>query len=251
MEKRKEGWKQNVSFVLVEPGEAGNIGAAARAMKNMGFANLRLVRPGAAIDEEARRMARHSLDVLEGAALFGDLDEALRDCALVVGTTRRKGGRRGVFLPVGEAARKVRAFAEENRVAVLFGGERRGLLNEEAERCGLLFEIPADRAQPSLNVAQAVLLAAYEISGPHLGEEGEAPSGRLLTRGELERLGRRMGEVLEKLGYGSKGDWDLRRSIELNLGRVLQRAGLSPGEAETIYGLCSRVERKLKAGSGK
>lgn len=244
-----EKWHDNVFFVLVEPEEAGNMGAAARAMKNMGFGNLRLVRPRAAINEEARRMARHSLEVLERASIYDDLDEALRDCALVAGTTRRRGGRRGVFLPIEAAAEKLRGFAAENRVAVLFGGERRGLLNEELERCGLLFEIPADRAQPSLNVAQAVLVAAYEITRPGRRVEGEAPSGRLLTHGELERLGRRMGKVLEKLGYGAKGDWDLRKSIELNIGRVLQRAGLSPGEAETIYGLCTRVERKLKAGS--
>lgn len=238
-----EDWKGNVFFVLVEPWESGNIGASARALKNMGFRGLRLVRPHGAVNEEARWFARGALDVLEGAGIYASLEEAVQDAALVVGTTRRKGKRRGVFLPIGEGAGKIRSFARENRVAVLFGGEKRGLRNSEIGHCGMLIAIPTAKEQPSLNLAQAVLITAYEVSKAEAGE----PAGKgLIVHGELEALYGRVAGVLASLGYGARGDRDLGKKVHASLKRVLGRAGLTPGEAETLHGICSRIEKKLK-----
>jgi TrmH family RNA methyltransferase len=240
-----EAWKGNVFFVLVEPWEAGNIGASARAMKNMGFHELRLVRPRGALNDEARWFARGALDVLEGAKTYASLGDALRDAALVVGTTRRKGRRRGVFLPIEEGAAKVRSFARANRVAVLFGGEKLGLSNAELGHCGILLTIPTSGEQPSLNLAQAVLIAAYEISKAGAGERvGKG----VIDHGELEALGGRIEEVLGLLGYGLRGDRDLGKKVHASLKRMMGRAGLTPGEAVTLHGLCSRIEKKLKGG---
>lgn len=241
-------WKDNVSFVLVEPERAGNIGASARAMKNMGFSDLRLVRPRATIDEEAGWFAHGSIDVLESATVHDSLGEALSDASLVVGTTRRKGRKRGLFVPVEEAAERIRGFARGGRVAVLFGGERQGLLNEQLEHCAFAFSIPTARAQPSLNVAQAVLIAAYEISrAGHAGREKGAPGAGVISHAELGALLGRFDRVLELLGYGEKGgDVDVRKRISSNLARVFGRAGLTPGEASSFLGLCTQMEKKLR-----
>ena len=91
-------WKQNIFFVLVEPREPGNIGASARAIKNMGFRNLCLVKPPPEMSEEGRWFARNAHDVLDFAKVYDALEEAIRDKAVIVGTTRREGKRRGVIL---------------------------------------------------------------------------------------------------------------------------------------------------------
>src|SRR5512143_2572582 len=120
-----DDWKKNVYFVLVEPREPGNIGASARAIKNMGFRNLCLVKPPPEMSEEGRWFARNAHDVLDSAEVYGSVEEAIKGKALVVGTTRRMGKRRGVILPVETGVIRVRDMAVNNKVAVLFGREAR------------------------------------------------------------------------------------------------------------------------------
>src|SRR5512139_1523822 len=158
-----KSWKDNVCFVLVEPRESGNIGACARAMKNMGFRNLCLVNPGCAVNDEAKCFARHAVDVLESAWVCETVTEAVSDASLVVGATRRKGRRRGVFVDAEAGCRRLFSIGRHNKVVVLFGREDRGLFNEETGECGLLLTIPASREQPSLNLSQAVMIVAYEL----------------------------------------------------------------------------------------
>lgn len=93
-------WKDNISFVLVEPKDPGNIGASARAMKNMGFAKLELVNPGAFLTQEARQMAYNSIDVLETATIHSGFKDAIKDKNLIVGTTRRVGRKKGPYYPI-------------------------------------------------------------------------------------------------------------------------------------------------------
>ncbi|MDP2156135.1 MAG: RNA methyltransferase, partial [Nitrospirota bacterium] len=133
-----ENWKDNVSFVLVEPKESGNIGASARAIKNMGFMNLCLVNPPSLLTDEARWFACNALDVLETAQSYPDLKSAIMDKAIVVGTSRRTGKRRGMILPVEQGAKNIIERAQSGKVAILFGREDKGLLNEEVDECGLL-----------------------------------------------------------------------------------------------------------------
>jgi len=245
-----DNWKDNVIFVLVEPEHAGNIGAAARAMKNMGFGRLSLVRPKTEVGEEAGWFAHGALDVLESAGAFDDLGDALSEASLVVGTTRRKGRRRGLFVPIEEAAARIKGFASGGgRAAVLFGGERQGLLNEHLEHCAFAFSIPTAAAQPSLNVAQAVLIAAYEVSRAGLPRAKKKAASGVISHGELELLLGRFDEALDLLGYGGKGgDVDVQKRLRANLARVFGRAGLTPGEAASFQGLCSQIEKKLKGG---
>jgi len=119
------------SFVLYRPQSAGNIGAVARALKNMGFDDLRLVGRGPLNDREAVKMAVHADDVLANATVYSSLADALADCSLAVGTTSRRGGYRSRATPLRAAAAELDALAETNKIAIVFGREDRGLTNRE------------------------------------------------------------------------------------------------------------------------
>ena len=136
-------WKDNISFVLVEPRDPGNIGSSARALKNMGFGRLSLVNP-VPLTDETRWLAHNALDVIKAAAVYSDLAEALKKKAIIIGTTRRKGKRRGLIYNVDDGAKKIVELASTNKVAILFGREDRGLYNEEVEECGFMLNIPAN-----------------------------------------------------------------------------------------------------------
>lgn len=155
--------ERDIRFVLVEPSHPGNIGGAARAMKNMGFADLALVRPTRFPDPQAVWRAAGATDVLERARVYDSLDAAIGDRALVAGTSARQ---RSVPWPTRTAAAfaaQIRAESPMQPVAVLFGREVHGLTNEELRRCHLRVVIPADPAYSSLNLAMAVQVVAYEL----------------------------------------------------------------------------------------
>lgn len=239
-------WSDNVSFVLVAPTEPGNIGAAARAIKNMGFRNLELVNPVPYATREARARACGAKDVLERARVYATLDAAVLEKSLVVGTTRRRGSRRGIILPMRAAAGKIVAAAAKNPVAVLFGNEHNGLTNREIGACGLLATIPSHPRAPSLNLAQSVMLAAYEMSQV----EGAAPSPDLVGDKEVQALMKRVRETLALLGYGRQGSRDLRADMTLNIRRLVGRAGLTEWELGMIHGLCRRIDEKTGTPAG-
>jgi TrmH family RNA methyltransferase len=235
-------YKDNISFVLIEPKEPGNIGAAARAMLNMGFRNLGLVNPGYFFTSEAKQMACQGVAILEKAKVFGSFKEAIQDKSLVIGTTRRLGRRRGLILTLGEAVKRIITTAKKNRVALLFGRERNGLTNREIEQCGLLVTIPSNPATPSLNLAQSVMLVAYELGRKTY--KRELPE--LLSNKETEPLYPRIESALRLLEFSSRGDADLEKTIMRNLRHFIGRAGLTEWEMKMLQGLCAQVERKIK-----
>lgn len=250
-------WKENIYFVLVEPKEPGNIGASARAIKNMGFKKLCLVKPPPEMSDEGRWFARNAHDVLDAAEVYDSLEDAIRDKALVVGTTRRKGKRRGVILPVEKGVIRICDIAAKNKVAVLFGREARGLFNEEVEECGFMLNIPCSKMQPSLNLAQAVLLTAYELS--KCGYEPEDADGEigkkklnnwtlrgdLSSHGEVDSLYERVSAILELLDYIPRGDRNLKGKIIANLKHFIGRAGLTEWELNMLHGICTQIEKKV------
>jgi TrmH family RNA methyltransferase len=250
-------WKQNIFFVLVEPEETGNIGASARAIKNMGFRNLCLVKPPYEMSDEGRWFARNAHDVLDSAEVYQSVEEAIRDKAVVVGTTRREGKRRGVILPVEQGAARVFEIAAHNKVAVLFGREAQGLHNDELDQCGFLLKIRSSSIQPSLNLSHAVMIIAYELS-MH-GQESTDTSVRLnnkkldnsnliedlRTHEEITPLYERISRVLELLEYIPRGDRNLKNNIIVTLKHFIGRAGLTEKELNMIQGLCTQVEKKV------
>lgn len=237
--------KDHISFILVRPTEPGNIGAAARAIKNMGFRRLELVAPVPYLTEEAKAMACQARDVLERAKTHRTLRAAIAGKSLVVGTTRRLGSRRGLIMDVRQAARRIAAAAASNRVAVLFGNEHSGLTNRELDECGLVLTILSHPDFPSLNLAQSIMIVAYELS--RTGTREKAPP--LLENRELRGLFRRIPKTLQSLGYARAGDKDLPSEITRHLKKLLGRSGLTEWELNMILGLCTQIERKIKAPS--
>ncbi len=251
-----KNWRDNIYFVLVEPREPGNIGAAARAVKNMDFKNLCLVNPASFKTDEARWFARNAHDILDSAACFDSIRDAVREKHYVVGTSRRRGRRRGAFIPVEEGTRRILEIAHNNKVAVLFGREDRGLYNEEIEECAFLMTIPANKKQPSLNLAQAVMIIAYELSkagmkGPRTKCEDVntryliADPPKMACQEELAHLYERMEKALRLLEYIPPDDKFIRRKIMQNLKHCLGRAGLTDWEFNMFHGICKQIEKKM------
>ena len=166
----------NIRIVLVNTSHPGNIGGAARALKNMGLSRLYLVAPKEFPADKAVWRAAGAQDVLENAVVVDTLDEAIGDCGLVVGTSAR--GRRIPWPIVNprECGERTWSEAKQHEVAVIFGREDRGLTNDELHKCNYHVHIPSNEEYSSLNLAAAVQVVAYEIRMAWLAdEEGKLP----------------------------------------------------------------------------
>ncbi|ADN74976.1 RNA methyltransferase, TrmH family, group 1 [Ferrimonas balearica DSM 9799] len=203
-------------FILVSPARGENVGAAARAMKTMGFSRLRVVGSDAHKSEQASWVAHGSGTILEEAESFATLAEALADVDLSLATTaRRRGDKRRLHTPA-EAAQQVRALGNSvNTVAVVFGCEESGLSNEDLALVDLLTTIPLVNPYPSLNLGQAIMLYAYEFSQAELEREACADAGQFVA------LKQRSQALLDKLGVAE--DEPLRRWAGDSLGTLSQR----------------------------
>ena len=154
------------SFILVEPGEAGNIGAAARAINTMGYADLRLVRPQAdPLSGIARAFAHGSEHILETAPVYEQLTDALHDIDLACATTARHRLQKYHYVSVRDLPAVLSAKGSSlQRVAIVFGSERSGLSNQDANQCDIFTTIPQANPQPSLNLSQAVMLYSFVLA---------------------------------------------------------------------------------------
>ncbi|MBU58842.1 MAG: tRNA (cytosine(32)/uridine(32)-2'-O)-methyltransferase TrmJ [Alcanivorax sp.] len=167
-----------VRVVMVETTHPGNIGAAARAMKTMGLADLRLVAPKIYPSAEATARASGAGDILANARVCADLDEALEGATLVVGTSARLRRVPWPCLTPRQLTAQLQHEPDDTRIAVLFGREDRGLTNEELHRCNLHVTVPTNPDYGVLNVASAVQLLAYELRLALVGDEAEPRGAR-------------------------------------------------------------------------
>jgi TrmH family RNA methyltransferase len=234
-------WKDNIYFILVEPEDSSNIGACARALKNMGFKRLELVSPANFNIDEARHVACSGNDILENAIIHGEFKKAIKDKSLVVGTTRRLGKRRGLILNIKDGVKRILKSAHKNKIAILFGRERNGLTNEEVEECGFLITIPANPLAPSINLAQSVLLVAYELSQKYY----KVQSPEFVTHEQLNMLYERIRKALEILEYIPRGDRNLEEKIMRNLKHLVGRACLTEWELKMIHGIITQFMNKF------
>ena len=153
-----------IRIVLSRPSHPGNIGAAARAMKTMGFDDLALVEPRHFPDASATALAAGAADVLDRARVHATLEEALADCVLAAGFSARRRDLSHAPASLRDAAPELVAAAASGRIALVFGNETSGLSNDELARCQRFVSIPANPAYPSLNLAAAVQVACYELA---------------------------------------------------------------------------------------
>jgi len=241
--------KEKIAVILVSPENPDNIGAAARAIKNMGFSQLRLVAPPEAWRTKARKMAVAAEDILKKGETYTLLQDAVRDLGLVIGTTRRLGGHRGAFLSFDKVVLKIRGNSQRQKIGIVFGRESKGLANEDSALCDHLVTIPTGDSYPSLNLAQAVMVMLFALSweAPRASKDQHAGEGvlrsRILNKKEIEVTIDHFTEALKALGY-RKGGADLLPRILRTLRGLIKRSGLLEPEAQMIKGLSRKIREK-------
>lgn len=190
-------------FVLVAPARPANVGAAARAMKTMGFDAMRLVASRVHEEEEASWVAHGAQEILTQAEAFDTLPEALADMDLVIATTARERGRYQHYLTPGEIREQIRAKPSLGKVAIVFGCEESGLSNEQLAEVDLISYLPLKVSYPSLNLGQAIMLYAYEMSQlmDELNADGAtAVAENFDNAGQVRVLKSKTAELLGELG---------------------------------------------------
>lgn len=228
----------HVTVVLQKPRYPENIGSAARAIRNMGIGQLRVVAPENFDLSKVRALATHAAaDVVDRIAVFDDLGAALAPFQYVVGTTARTGGQRRVINSPARLARELVAISRENQVALVFGPEDRGLTNEDIRLCHTLVTIPtADFS--SLNLAQAVMVMCYELAQAGR-QDGGGFSPRMATRHELDGMFDQLRDILVRISFINSENPDYWLN---NLRRFFTRLQLRAGEVAIIRGLCRQVD---------
>ena len=224
------------AIVLVRPQLGENIGNTARAMLNFGLTDLRLVNPRDGWPNPAAGPSAAGADVvLERARVYASVADAVADCAFVYATTVRK---RGLVVPVRtpeEAAREIRGRAEPS--AILFGAERSGLETEEAAIASTIVTVPVNPEFRSLNLAQAVILVAYEwskLGALAIPTEGEAAEPRA-TQEQLEGMIGQLDEALDKSGYYFPPD--RVPATRITMRTIMSKAGWSNREIQALRGM--------------
>jgi TrmH family RNA methyltransferase len=230
-----------IRIVLVDPSHPGNVGAAARAMKNMGLSEMVLVRPKEFPSPEATVRAAAANDLLERARVVGTIAEAIAGCGLVLGTSARPRSANWTVLDPRAAARRVIDAAGDRPAAVLFGGERNGLSNEDLAACHFLLNVPADPAYESLNLAQAVQIVTWELRMAAGAQPRRlAPEAPPATPEQLARLHEHLAIVLARIGFTDERNVaNLRWRIE----RLLARAAPDAKEVQILRGLLTAVQQ--------
>ena len=239
----------DIRIVLVEPSHPGNIGAVARAMKNMGLDQLVLVAPRQFPHSEAIARASGADDVLAKARIVATVAEALAGCGFVVATTSRTRDQYFGVADVRDAAERVLKESRRGPTAVLFGAERAGLTNEQLEAAHLLIQIPASDAYPSLNLAMAVQIVTYELFRARGVRIETAPAaGPLAEPVEMERLYEHLARVLEEIDFRDRTQGGTHLMARLR--RLFQRAALDRNEVNILRGILTAVQsRRRRAGA--
>ncbi len=237
-----------IRIVLVEPSHPGNIGAVARAMKNMALSELVLVRPKAFPHPEASARASGADDLLAATRVVGSVTEAVADAGFVAATTSRPRDQNFRALDLHEAAARIVEMSERGPAAVLFGAERTGLTNEELALAHLLIRIPANPAYPSLNLAMAVQLTSYELfraaGSPASTRPLSAPPVPLAPGAELERFYVHLQQVMDEVDFKDRttGGTHLMTRIR----RLFQRCEMDQNEVNILRGLLTSVQQKRR-----
>ncbi len=236
-----------ISIILVSPESAGNIGSVARAMKNTGLRDLRLINPPENWKVKGKMMAVSAYDLLEKASVFESLEEAIADSALVIGTTRRKGPKRGNFSSFEEGIKTLAEFSAKQKTAILFGKESKGLDNKALKLCDWALTIPSDPTYPSFNLAQAVMIVSFAIYRMNPDAEAPGKSKIFLPKEEMFVVLEKFREALDVLSYGNEGAGDVIPRIVSTFHGLLKRSGLMRHEAQMLKGFTRRIcERALK-----
>jgi len=228
----------NIKIVLVETSHPGNIGAVARAMKNMNITDLWLVSPKFFPNAEATSRASGADDILAKATVCDSLQEAIADCRMVIGASARGRSISWPEMTPRECAEKVAINEADNKVAIIFGRENSGLKNHELDLCHFLLRIPCNNEYSSLNIAAAVQVVCYELfvaAGAQksiaIGDKGKTPKA---TATQMESFYTHLYQALTDIGFMHP---DKSKSIMRRLRRIYNRVQLDTKELDILRGI--------------
>jgi tRNA (cytidine32/uridine32-2'-O)-methyltransferase len=238
----------NIRIVMVHTSHPGNIGAAARAMKNMGLSQLYIVAPKNYPHEDAYFRAANAVDVLARAVVVDTFEEAIAGCSLVVGSSARERRIPWPLLDSRRACEQAYREARNGAVALVFGREDRGLTNEELQQCQLHVNIPASEAYSSLNVAMAIQVLAYEVRMAHLA--GKLPGDTMegwdipyAGADDVERLFTHMEEALLEMNFLKES---APKQAMARLRRLFQRTRLDQMEVNILRGIFTIAQQWVR-----
>ncbi len=235
----------NVRIVRVGTTHPGNIGATARALKNMGLSDLALVRPKYFPHDDATARASGAEDLLQEALVCEHLEEALADCTWVAGTSARSRSIGWPSMTPRQCAERMLEESRSGKPAIVFGPEKSGLTNEDLDRCHTLLTIPTNPEFSSLNLAMAVQVATYELRVASMGAEEPAETGHdehvpLATGEELEHFYAHLERVVTDVRFL---DPENPRHLMRRLRRLFSRAMPDQNEVNILRGILAAVER--------
>ena len=237
--------KNKFEFILVEPSHPGNIGASARAIKNMGFKNLSLVKPKGFPDDEAYYRAKGAKDILENAKIFNDLASALKDSTLIFGTSART---RTIPWPTKTSSELKDSLDNDlkninSKICFVFGREISGLSNEELQMCDYHIKIPTDEDFSSINLSHSVQIISYilkmEIDNQDQNLNEEQSS---LTFQDNEYLIEHFDEVMKKIDFY---DQENPKQVKTRIRRLVKRLKPDKLEMGILRGFLSKIEQVL------
>ena len=233
--------RQNLFFVLVEPQSPGNIGSAARAMKTCGFEKLILVNPCEVDQPEVRMLAHRSLHIVENAQIVSTFEEAVFDKKLVIGTTMRKRSFKFPLFSPQAIADKIATIPEEP-MAIVFGTEKNGLSNQQLLQCHVQSSIPTATQNPSLNLAQAVMVYAYTFF-QKLNSSAAVYTYQPASQHELEIFYEHLSSALEMIHFIPR---DGIENFITRLRRLIGRSNAEPRDVKLLHKLIQVFETRIQ-----
>lgn len=231
----------NIRIVLSHTSHPGNIGAAARAMKTMGFNSLYLINPKHFPDGHANAMSAGADDLLENAVVCNSLDEALHGTTVAVAVTARHRDLSHAVMTSRQAASQILEYAGGCQVALVFGTEMSGLTNEEVNKCQMLATIPSNPDYSSLNLAAAVQILTYDLRMA-LPETGlaEVKSRELAQFEDVERFYGHLEQVMVETGFLDPKE---PKRLMQRMRRLFVRAQLEKEEVNILRGILSATQK--------
>ncbi len=239
-----------IKIVLCFTSHPGNIGAAARAMKTMGLSQLVLVGPKNFPCEEALVRSSGALDILDNAVVVDSVEDAIEDCRLVIGTSSRNRALPWPLIEPREMAKFIDGKPESRPVAILFGRESVGLLNEELQLCHYHVNIPANPEYMSLNLASAVQIISYELRLKHLEKNPIAEEPLELKDSELIATSEQVDGLYQHLEQTMVNteffDPENPKLLSARIRRLFAKSHLNQGEVNILRGFLSSIEKYIK-----
>lgn len=235
----------NITVVLVEPQGWLNVGMVARAMKNCGMEELRIVNPKKYKKDEAHKMACFAKDIIDKMDVYPTLPDALSDISTSVAFARRVSKDRAPYYYLNEISDELAKRNKKGKMAFVFGRETDGMTNEEIHQCDLRVAIPTCEPHGSLNLAQAVLLACYEMfrkSGSAKREKAEF----FVTQAEMRPMIVDFDKLMSEIGYDDRDEGQLRKKITGAFKDICGRAGLKNKEVNMFRGIWAKVREVMK-----